>query len=307
MCYTSIHVHVFTYTCVSIACSHTPQTISTVITYMYCTVAELELAVLAAKEDEGVGSGYESDSESAVSCCTDDMLNDYLGNVYGESSDLEKEVDRESDSAAVDSLSSSRLNGRDESSLSLQSGLLEEHATGPPLTMIIDSALPQLSNTAEEEKGDGEGGRDSLSSSLSSRPLPTVSLTPAITGDREAALERQAVANLSESDREQDLGQSVDSASGTPRTGSNLLNLLDSAIQRSRSGSDSSDREDSSRSRWKNPFLSSSPTSESTLRLKRRTSERKESTASNSERRGEEVPTFTLAIISRRSRYRAGQ
>ena len=256
--------------------------------------SELELEALAAKEDEGVGSGYESDSESAVSGCTDDFRDDYLGQIYGESSDLEKETDSVSDSVAADSPRNPRANGREENVSQLPQ--FEEEGVMDLLTFDDGAAVYKNSE------------RNAVALSPSAHLLPTVSLTPAGGSDSDMAREREMLRPVRESDREQDLFDPVDSAtSGSPRMGLDLLELSDSVMQRP--GSDSSDREDSgsSRSRWKNPFLNNSPTSESTLRPKRRTSERKESTASNSEKRGEDVPTFTLAIISRRSIYRAGE
>ncbi len=246
---------------------------------------------LAAKEDEGVGSGYESDSESAVSCCTDDMLNDYLGNVYEESSDLEREVD----SAAADSLGSSRINGREEEeeeSLSQCEGA--ELVGGSGHETLIEA--PLLSATENgQEPGD-------VALHATTQPVPIVSLTPA-GGAGELAQDRLM---LTESN-EQDQLNRVDSASGSPNSSLGLGQVRDH-----RSGSESSDREDSSfsRSRWRNPFLSNSPTSEFSLRQRRWIGERKQESgdgAATAERKEEDVPTFTLAIVSRRSRHRAGQ
>ena len=246
-----------------------------------------------------MGSGYESDSESAVSCCTDDMLNDYLGNVYGESSDLEREVDRGSDSAAADSLGSPRINGRGEGE---EEGLSQREGTdlvgGSGQETLVEA--PSLSAT---ENGQGSGD---MPLHTSTQPVPIVSLTPAGAGDAEIARERLM---LTESN-EQDQLNRVDSASGSPNNSLDLLSL--EQVRDQRSGSESSDREDSffSRNRWRNPFLSSSPISEFSLRQRRWVGERKQETgdgAATAERRGEEVPTFTLAIVSRRSRHRAGQ
>ena len=252
------------------------------------------MVALAAKEDEGVGSGYESDSESAVSCCTDDMLNDYLGNVYGESSDLEREVD----SAAADSLGSSRINGREEEEEEGE-GFLQCEGTelvGGSGQEVLAEA-PSLSAT-----GNVQRSRD-VALHSSTQPVPIVSLTPA--GASEMGQERLM---LTES-TEQDQLSRVDSASGSPNSSLSLSQLRDH-----RSGSESSDREDSifSRSRWRNPFLSNSPTSDFSLRQRRWVGERKgqesgDGTAATAERKEEAVPTFTLAIISRRSTRRAGQ
>ena len=271
-------------------------------------IPELELAALAAKEDEGVGSGYESDSESAVSCCTDDMLNDYLGNVYGESSDLEREVDRGSDSAAADSLGSPKVNGREEEGVSQCLDTEEaELVGGSEQEALVE--VPSLSGTEQGEFREGqhqqENGQGDVALPGSTQPLPIVSLTPAGGSDAEVARERLM---LTESN-EQDQFHGVDSPSGSPNNSLDLLSLDQVADQRS--GSESSDREDSilSRSRWRNSFLSISPMSEFSLRQKRWVGERKEAgdDGVTTEKRGEEVPTFTLAIVSRRSRHRAGQ
>ena len=245
-----------------------------------------------------MGSGYESDSESAVSCCTDDVLNDYLGNVYGESSDLEREVD----SAAADSLGSSRINGREEEEEEEEGeeeGLSQCEGTelvgGSGQEVLVEA--PSLSAT-----GNVQRPRD-VALHSSTQPVPIVSLTPA--GASEMEQERLM---LTES-TEQDQLNRVDSASGSPNSSLGLSQLRDH-----RSGSESSDREDSifSRSRWRNPFLSNSPTSDFSLRQRRWVGERKgqesgDGAAATAERKEEEVPTFTLAIISRRSTRRAGQ
>ena len=277
-------------------------------------LAELELE--AAKEDEGVGSGYESDSESAVSCCTDDMLNDYLGDVYGESSDLEREVDRGSDSAAADSLGSPRINGRerereegvlqclDTEDAELIMGGSEQESLIEVQSLSVTEGDELRAHVGQQQQGNDQGD---VAVTVCSQPLPIVSLTPAGYSNSEVARERMM---LTESN-EQDLFHRVDSASGTPNNSLDLLSL-DHVPPDQRSGSESSDREDSifSRSRWKNPFLSSSPMSEFSVRQRRWiTGERKEigDGATSAERKEEEVPTFTLAIVSRRSRHRAGQ
>lgn len=255
---------------------------------------ELELAALAAKEDEGVGSGYESDSESAVSCCTDDMLNDYLGNVYGESSDLEREVD----SAAADSLGSPKINGKKEEEREGEESLSLCEGTELLLGGLGQEALveaPSLGTTENIQRP-----RD-VALHASTQPVPIVSLTPAEADEME-----QERLMLTESN-EQDQLNRVDSASGSPNSSLGLGQLRDH-----RSGSESSDREDTifSRSRWRNPFLSNSPTSDFSLRQRRWVGERKQESGdgvATAERKEEEVPTFTLAIVSRRSRHRAGQ
>lgn len=275
------------------------------ILYLFLSLspAELELAELAAKEDEGVGSGYESDSESAVSCCTDDILNDYLGNVYGESSDLEREVDRGSDSIAADSLGSPRINeGEEEEEREGDRDLSQcegaELLGGSEQETLIE--VPLLSATEN-----GQGSED-VALHASTQPVPIVSLTPA-GGDTEVAQERLM---FTESNEQEQLNNRVDSASGSPNSSVDLLSL--GQVHDQRSGSESSDREDSifSRSRWRNPFLSSSPISEFSLRQRRWVGERKQEGSDGTgtaERREEDVPTFTLAIVSRRSRHRAGQ
>ena len=278
---------------------NTPSIVCTCSFFLSLLFPELELEALAAKEDEGVGSGYESDSESAVSCCTDDVLNDYLGNIYGESSDLEREVDRGSDSAAADSLRSLRINGREEEregdgDLSLCEGA--ELMGGSGQETLIEA--PSLSATEN-----GQGSED-VTLHVSTHPVPIVSLTPA--GGAEVAQERLM---FTESNEQEQLNR-VDSASGSPNSSLDLLSL--GQVHDQRSGSESSDREDSifSRSRWRNPFLSSSPTSEFSLRQRRWVGERKQESSDGTvtaEKRGEDVPTFNLAIVSRRSRHRAGQ
>ena len=259
---------------------------------MCLTSLKEELEAFAAKEDEGVGSGYESDSESAVSCDTDDMYDYHLGHAPGENG--EREVDRGSDSATADSLGSTKVvsgrSGEDE----LQQSLLEE---GPrALDNDVDDVMVAAGVT---EKG--------VASSLGRPPVPTVSLTPAGASYSELTSERQLLTNSNESGdvSAQTSAAGAGGVSPSPRTGMELLDLSDTVVQRS--GSESSDREDSgslSRSRWKNPFMSGSPMSEFSLRQKWWTSEGRESSASAAERRGE---TFTLAIVSRRSRHRAGQ
>lgn len=250
-----------------------------------------------------MGSGYESDSESAVSCCTDDILNDYLGNVYGESSDLEREVDRGSDSAAADSLGSPRINGREEVEEEEEDDGLSNCEGTELMGGSGQETLVEAPSLSARENGQGSGD---MPLHASTQPVPIVSLTPAGAGDAEVALERLM---LTESN-EQDQLNRVDSASESPNNSLDLLSL--GQVQDQRSGSESSDREDSffSRSRWRNPFLSSSPISEFSLRQRRWVGERKQETgdgAATAESRGEEVPTFTLAIVSRRSRHRAGQ
>lgn len=231
-----------------------------------------------------MGSGYESDSESAVSCCTDDILNDYLGNVYGESSDLEREVDGGSDSAAADSLGSPRVNG-----------VVTEDREGASRCLLTEEA--ELVSGPEQEA--------LIKAPTSTQSLPIVSLTPAGASDTEIVRERLMQKESSEHDQ---FDRQVHSVSGSPNNSLDLLSL--DPVLDQRSGSESSDREDSTSSRrLRNPFLSSSPLSEFTLRQRRRSGEKKEAGngSSTSGKRGEEVPTFTLAIVSRRSRHRAGQ
>lgn len=270
------------------------------------SLSSLELAAFASKEDEGVGSGYESDSESAVSCCTDDAFNSYLGNVYGDSSDLEKEIDRESDLAPADTATTTAdsagldtLNGgRRETAAPEQSNFDKQRE----YRMLDDRAVAPGARVQEN-------GWNNVTSSLNSIPLPTVSLTPAGTSDSDMVCGRdelQLLATFDENDRERELSRSVDGVSGSPGDGMQLLDLSDVALQRS--GSESSDREDSifSRSRWKN-MLSNSPISDFSPRQWRKALERKETSTGTSERGRGDVPTITLAIVSRRSRHRAGQ
>jgi hypothetical protein len=220
------------------------------------------------------------------------MLNDYLGNVYGESSDLEREVD----SAAADSLGSPRINGREEEEEDLSQCEGTELVGGSALEQEVLIEAPSLSATENgQEPGD-------VALHAITQPVPIVSLTPA-GGASDLAQERLM---LTESN-EQDQLNRVDSASGSPNSSLGL-----GQVQDHRSGSESSDREDSSfsRSRWRNPFLSNSPTSEFSLRQRRLVGERKQESgdgAATAERKEEDVPTFTLAIVSRRSRHRAGQ
>ena len=255
-----------------------------------------------------MGSGYETDSESAVSCCTDDMLDDYLGNVYGpgESSDLEKEVDRRSDSAAADSLGSPRINGREEEGErggreeeEREEGSSQCEGTEP----ACESGQIEASSLSATDNVQGSGD---VTLHASTKPVPIVSLTPARADDAEVAQERLMPTESNEQDQLNQAG----SASGSPNSSLDLLSL--GQLRDQRSGSESSDREDSivSRSRWRNPFLSSSPMSEFSLRQRRWVGERKQESGdgtATAERREEDVPIFTLAIISRRSRYRAGQ
>ena len=292
-------------TCVYVAytvhciCAH----VSSHLTHTFhFPLLDLELVAIAAKEDEGVGSGYESDSESAVSCCTDDVLDSYYGNVYGESSDLDsyREMDRGSDSAAAELLGSPWTNGREEQAEDVsQRQTNSEHQ----MSRLEQSTLEDIPLLSAGEAQLGQRRQEDGARSTSTQPLPIVSLTPAGASDTDdVAGERQI---LTDSDREQDLCHTVDSLSGSPGSALDLLGrdqLPDTAAQRS----DSSDSI-MSHSRWKNPFLSSSPTSDFSLRQKLWENGGKESSTSTAERKEEDLPTFTLAIVSRRSRHRAGQ
>lgn len=228
------------------------------------------------------------------------MFNDYLGNVYGDSSDLEKEMYRDTDLAPADSATTTA----DSAAVDTVNGIQEATAAEQREHGVLDDGSVALGTRVQEN------GQNNVMSLLNDIPVPTVALTPAGTSDGDLTRdrdERQPLATLDENNEERELSHLVDGISGSPSDGMQLLDLADEPVHRS--GSESSDREDSifSRSRWKTMLSNSPIISDFSPRQWRKAMDRKDTSTGTLERRGGDVPTITLAIVSRRSRHRAGQ